>query len=640
MGTAPRFAGRCSPSPPGGRGVREGAKRKMCNTMTQAIEIINRRGRRTWVDADYAHRRPRVDGRQATDDRATRGDQLPVTGDQKFTEPTTQDLRPTPGLLQSQAPSLKPKIVHVLPWAPGTIGGVQRMIDLWLEHCAAGWDAHVVCPGPLIDFLFRHATAHWNVNEEQADECLRRLNPDVLVHHGPHFSYGRFVPANGAVIWVVHGGSILENPCPAWAAPQAVFTNYCPEKLHPSWPPLTALPLGVDLNQFQPRPLVAGLVGRIGPEKIPPGFLNALHDWEPGPWRLRIIGQGVNWPWIKRVQQATADRPWIEFAGDVSPDDMPAEYHRLDAVLVPSSQESGGYQMCEAMAAGLPVIARRVQGLPFQAGDGALLVDTDEEMLAALRLFDSPEHREYFGRLARREAEARHGLAAHLEAHTAAYAAALAPEVSILCPVFNTPPDYLRECWESIKTQTLKTWELILVDDGSTDAAAIAAVNDIGADPRVKLIRLDTNRGISAALNAGLAHCRAEWVARMDADDVMLPDRMEKQLGYLRGHPRVDVLGGQLTCLREGVLGESTSHDLEITAATLADPAKRLWFVNHPTVMLRKSVLTSAGGYDERLRRAEDLDLWLRLLRRGAVIHNLPDVIVHYRIHAGQITGV
>jgi glycosyltransferase involved in cell wall biosynthesis len=138
-------------------------------------------------------------------------------------------------------------------------------------------------------------------------------------------------------------------------------------------------------------------------------------------------------------------------------------------------------------------------------------------------------------------------------------------------PVFDTQPAYLAECWESIRAQTFHEWELVLVDDGSRGTKTIAEIDRIAGDPRVVLIRLDENQGIASALNLGLRQCRANLVARMDSDDVMMPTRLERQFTYMQAHSDVTVLGTQIQAIdweTDQPIFEPTNHPEQITKTT------------------------------------------------------------------------
>jgi amylovoran biosynthesis glycosyltransferase AmsE len=210
-----------------------------------------------------------------------------------------------------------------------------------------------------------------------------------------------------------------------------------------------------------------------------------------------------------------------------------------------------------------------------------------------------------------------------------------------LIPVFDTPAAYLEECWESIKDQTFRAWELVLVDDGSRAAETIAEIDRIASDPRVVLIRLDSNQGIATALNVGLSRCRGKLVARMDADDTMMPTRLHRQFAYMRAHSDVTVLGTQLQYI-DGKTNQQfppTEHPEQVTDEFIKHQrnTSEIWFLNHPTVMFRRREVMKLGGYPD-YRVAQDLGLWLKVVQAGLKIHNLPTVELHYRLHPRQVS--
>jgi amylovoran biosynthesis glycosyltransferase AmsE len=176
------------------------------------------------------------------------------------------------------------------------------------------------------------------------------------------------------------------------------------------------------------------------------------------------------------------------------------------------------------------------------------------------------------------------------------------------------------------------------VDDGSRAVETIAEIDRIARDPRVVLIRFDQNEGISCALNVGLSQCRADLVARMDSDDTMLPTRLQRQVAYMRAYPDVTVLGTQMQeLLDEPVL--SPRHPEHVTDEYIEHQrnTSSIWFLNHPTVMMRRREVIKLGGYPE-YRVAQDLGLWLKVFRAGLKIHNLPSVELNYRRHPNQVT--
>ncbi|HEX7771862.1 MAG TPA: glycosyltransferase, partial [Pyrinomonadaceae bacterium] len=148
----------------------------------------------------------------------------------------------------------------------------------------------------------------------------------------------------------------------------------------------------------------------------------------------------------------------------------------------------------------------------------------------------------------------------------------------------------------------------------------------------------DENEGIARALNVGLDRCRADLVARMDSDDTMLPARLQRQVSYMRAHTDVTVLGTQMQeLLEQPVL--SPRHPEQVTDEYIEHQRNTsgIWFLNHPTVMMRRREVMNLGGYPE-YRVAQDLGLWLKVFRAGLKIHNLPSVELNYRRHPNQVT--
>lgn len=200
------------------------------------------------------------------------------------------------------------------------------------------------------------------------------------------------------------------------------------------------------------------------------------------------------------------------------------------------------------------------------------------------------------------------------------------PTVSVIMPVHNAE-GYLAEAVASILDQTFTDLEFIIVNDGSSDGSE--AVIRSFADPRIKLIS-QTNQGISGALNSGLAVARGEFIARQDADDISLPQRLAKQVAFLRAHPKVGLLGTWTTIVSEdnapvGAM-EHPTEDAHLRFAVLFDTP-----FAHPTVMFRRDILESVGGYDIAPNIFEDFNMWSRMMAhtRGA---NLPEHLVRYRL--------
>ncbi len=208
------------------------------------------------------------------------------------------------------------------------------------------------------------------------------------------------------------------------------------------------------------------------------------------------------------------------------------------------------------------------------------------------------------------------------------------PVVSILLPVHNGGP-MLRESVESLLHQTWTDWELVAVNDGSTDGSG--DVLRSYADSRIRVLDNPENMGLIASLNRGLAACRGELVARQDADDVSHPERLALQVRLLKRRPdlallgsaawRIDIQGNRL-----GAHDVPCSHRALLWALLFDNP-----FV-HTSVLFRKSVVCDElGGYHPDFVAAEDYDLWARIAARYPVA-NLAERLVFYREHGTSIT--
>lgn len=205
------------------------------------------------------------------------------------------------------------------------------------------------------------------------------------------------------------------------------------------------------------------------------------------------------------------------------------------------------------------------------------------------------------------------------------------PRVTVLMPVFNGA-EYLQEAIESILRQSFGDFEFLIVDDGSSDESA--AVAERCADPRIRLVRNGTNRGLVASLNLGLDLARGDYVARMDADDISMRDRLQRQVDFMEGHPDVAVCGSWLEAFegRKGTLWPPPLEDAEIKCGLLFESV-----IYHPTVMLRKSaLLEGAVRYDSAFPHAEDYELWERMAR-SCRLANLGVVLLRYRLHGRSV---
>lgn len=194
----------------------------------------------------------------------------------------------------------------------------------------------------------------------------------------------------------------------------------------------------------------------------------------------------------------------------------------------------------------------------------------------------------------------------------------------------------LREAIESILGQTYKNLELILIDDCSTENNVFSFIDEYN-DPRIKLFHNEENKGCTYSLNRGISLSSGEFIARMDADDISLPKRIELQVEYMMKHPEVKVLGS-----RAYIFG-SFHKAIALIPDKWEYIRPALLFNNvvaHPSVMVRRSLFDIDGlTYDESFRNSQDYDLWNRVAETGDYIHEYPRLLLLYRMHERQVSS-
>lgn len=206
------------------------------------------------------------------------------------------------------------------------------------------------------------------------------------------------------------------------------------------------------------------------------------------------------------------------------------------------------------------------------------------------------------------------------------------PKISVIMPAYNAEK-YIAEAIESILGQTFDDFEFIIINDCSTDRTEEIVLSY--DDPRIVYVKNEENLGVAATLNKGLAIAKGEYIARMDADDISLPERFAKQVEYLDEHNDAAVLG----CSIER-FSSDRSLDIRRFSADFDSMMVDMLFacgVAHPSVMMRAEVIRSLGGYDEAFNGLEDYELWCRVLEKHKIT-TLPDILLRYRIHGSQVT--
>ena len=211
------------------------------------------------------------------------------------------------------------------------------------------------------------------------------------------------------------------------------------------------------------------------------------------------------------------------------------------------------------------------------------------------------------------------------------------PAISVVLPVYNAEA-YVREAVESILTQTFTDFECIIINDGSTDDSG-AILRELAArDARIVLVERP-NDGLVSALNEGIKIARADLIARMDADDVSMPERFALQHARMVQEPELAVLGSFIRVMdKAGNIIRLGEYPLTPKAA--ARCLERGCPVAHPAVMMRRDAVLKAGGYRKAFCPAEDYDLWLRMSDLGYAIANLPQMLLNYRWHGTNVSVI
>ena len=231
--------------------------------------------------------------------------------------------------------------------------------------------------------------------------------------------------------------------------------------------------------------------------------------------------------------------------------------------------------------------------------------------------------------------------------------------VSVLVSSYNTPRNFLQECFASIRAQRgYFGIELVWINDGSTAESSreleeeIALLEKTARFCKIVYVRTYENRGVARAMNMGISLCSHDIIMKMDADDIMLPDRMQTQLTYMQEHPECKLCGAQIRMFVQQGNDEkkqsvgTTQHPARISASRNDDrELLKQWFINHPTICFRKQAmleLASEHGHiydpDPELRVVHDYDMLIRFVLKHGYIYNLPDILQLYRLHDDQLT--
>jgi glycosyltransferase involved in cell wall biosynthesis len=206
--------------------------------------------------------------------------------------------------------------------------------------------------------------------------------------------------------------------------------------------------------------------------------------------------------------------------------------------------------------------------------------------------------------------------------------------ISVVMSVFNGEV-FLEQAIESMLNQSFGDFEFVIIDDGSTDRTPEILSDYRHRDTRIKVFRHD-NKGRAESLNVGIGLATGKYIARMDADDIALPHRLEKQIEFIQNHADVGVLGAAYELIDAG------GQVINVFRPPLTDSEIRLLMLHynpmcHPAILMRRDVVLASGGYRAPLLDADDYDLFLRMADRSKLA-NLGDIVLQYRVHANQVS--
>ena len=213
----------------------------------------------------------------------------------------------------------------------------------------------------------------------------------------------------------------------------------------------------------------------------------------------------------------------------------------------------------------------------------------------------------------------------------------LNPLISVILPVYNTEK-FLNESINSILEQTYTHFELIIVNDGSTDASQ--SIIDHYSDPRIRKINHTQNKGLVASLNEAIVSAKGDMIVRMDADDIAFKDRVQKQVQYLLDHPAIDIVGTHAVFFETNTQSPMANWELDLNTITPSSIKKALTWENcmiHPSICMRSEIAKSLL-YNEQQKNYEDYDLWLRATADNINIAKLDESLLYYRVQPNSIT--
>lgn len=208
-------------------------------------------------------------------------------------------------------------------------------------------------------------------------------------------------------------------------------------------------------------------------------------------------------------------------------------------------------------------------------------------------------------------------------------------KISVIMSVYNGK-DYLEQAVNSVLAQTYTEFEFVIIDDCSTDGSYEMLLSIAKLDNRVSLFRNETNQGLTKSLNLGVKFSKGDYIARMDADDICIPQRLEYQLSYILENREVDLLYADTVLIdknSEVICDSWRPNNINKVLSCL----EKHNFIPHPTVIFRKSTFNRIGGYNENCRTGQDVDLWLRMRDQECHFGYLNKIVLMYRLNPSSV---
>lgn len=212
------------------------------------------------------------------------------------------------------------------------------------------------------------------------------------------------------------------------------------------------------------------------------------------------------------------------------------------------------------------------------------------------------------------------------------------PKVGVVLPVYNASR-FLRQAIDSILCQSFQDFEILAINDHSSDDSLAILEQYSSQDKRVRVFDNMAENGVTPTLNFGLLVSRSPYIARMDADDVSMPKRLEHQVAFLDQSPKIAVLGTRFLSMSEDLSKVIWDNPIETDPMQVNEALKRYCCIGHPTVMFRRRLVETIGGYESTPEKhaVEDYDLWIRASKSFSLA-NLPVMLLHHRIHDQQVS--